>query len=134
MKAREINLGNWLDNGEGTNYVIDTSSMIDIMDEAQMNNGETSWVGIPLTEEWLVKFGMFNGKDYTYANYSLKKGNYAISDTLDCGWSIGIQTSTGWMFLVCVDYVHELQNAIFSLTRDELAFTNTNRSQNVNIK
>ena len=80
MKARGINLGNWLDNGEGSNYVIDTSSMIDIMDEAQINNGETSWIGIPLTEEWLKRFG------FEYSDLNGDSGLWKISPLLRNYW------------------------------------------------
>ena len=110
MEATELRIGNWVETIEG---------------EIQIQNGWEIDEGnecspIPLTKEWLDRFNMFNGKEYAYANYPLRRGNYATSEILDHGWSIGIYDSEGWMFLVCVKYVHQLQNVIFALTGDVL--------------
>ena len=113
MEATELRIGNWVETIEG---------------EIQIQNGWEIDEGnecspIPLTKEWLDRFNMFNGKEYAYGNYTLRRGNYAISDIPDIsdrGWSIGIESSEEWMFLVCVKYVHQLQNVIFALTAGDV--------------
>lgn len=74
---------------------------------------------IPLTEEWLLKFGFSNG------NKELSN-----CDLWDKHWigEFEIQkTGTGWSFdpyrfdkVVWFQYVHQLQNLYFALTGEEL--------------
>lgn len=72
---------------------------------------------IPLTEEWLLKFGFFTTKtgkliDATLPNFRFslhKSGNY-----------------DGFLFcekdnvITNIDYVHQIQNLYFALTNEEL--------------
>ena len=65
---------------------------------------------ISLTEEWLLKFGFKNKdkkKNWIYSAYGLKINNGKIISGLG-----------GKM--VCVEYVHQLQNIYFALTNEEL--------------
>ena len=115
MKVTELRIGNWLDNGEGSNYVIDTSSMMDILDEAQVNNGETYWKPIPLTEEWLVKFGFDGRVDFKWkrnVGIQIVGGDYYFAFK-DMGNVI-------FRSIVECKYVHQLQNLYFAVTREEL--------------
>ena len=80
-------------------------------------------VGIPLTEEWLIKFGFervmptenfYDNDGYAYElNYW---GRIALKN--------GVLISDEYYFLDGLDfdikYVHELQNLYFSLTKKEL--------------
>ena len=61
---------------------------------------------IPLTLEWLLKFG-FNGTDIDNYTIVLSNGNFFI---LDC--PVPIATN--------IYYVHELQNLYFALTGKQL--------------
>lgn len=120
MEAKELRIGNWVQFRHTETPVLIT--LADFVREYKEEHLE-DYEPIPLTKEWLDKFNMFNGKEYAYGNYPLRMGNYAISDVSDIfdkGWSIGIEGSDGWMFLVCVKYVHQLQNVIFALTGDVL--------------
>ena len=76
---------------------------------------------IPLTEEWLLKFG------FEYNNYPdsltlnvLSFGSlnaYSISKDL----TIGLSTQSRYMFgTTKIKHVHELQNLYFALTNNEL--------------
>lgn len=80
--------------------------------------GEITWIeieefeGIPLTEEWLLKFG-FSGALYYFKSgfeFSLKKQSdgfvMIINDYEEC-WPE-------------IQYVHQLQNLYFALTGEEL--------------
>lgn len=71
---------------------------------------------IPLTEEWLFKFGFSiteNQADILVNNrYNLR--------VTDLGY-ISIQKWTKMInLMVCCEYVHQLQNLYFELTREEL--------------
>ncbi len=76
--------------------------------------------GIPLTEEWLLKFGLkysdgiFNLTDFFTACHSDvdqwhdKEGYYLFANDVE------YETD------VCIQYVHQLQNLYFALTGEEL--------------
>lgn len=88
---------------------------------------------IPLTEEWLVKFGFGVHHDINYNEYKILL-NYksGFTDTLvviDKGgdlnnpiylYSLKSNTDKSYMFLKTYDYVHQLQNLYFALTNKEL--------------
>jgi hypothetical protein len=96
MKANELRLNN---------YVYDNESQ----DVIQIERGEhieyiSLYDPIPLTEEWLLKFGLmsiktelglWNNGDAIYFNYGLEKS-------------------------IQLKYVHQLQNLYFALTGEEL--------------
>ena len=70
---------------------------------------------IPLTEEWLVKFGFEyrtrlnpNPKELAYIH---QKGGFYIAYMKIFYWEGGNTT---------IDYVHQLQNLYFALTNEEL--------------
>lgn len=69
---------------------------------------------IPLTEEWLIRFGFEkNSKNNYYhdkLNYLYQSGNVFLDDGNDSGWSVGLK----------IEYVHQLQNLHFGLTGEEL--------------
>ena len=66
---------------------------------------------IPLTEEWLVKFG-FTGWDLGYYTLLMDRGVFFI--LTEDGMTIISRN---------VKYVHQLQNLYFALTGEELIFT-----------
>lgn len=108
MKANELRIGNWV-NDQGLNL------------QVGMINSEIvkSMEPIPLTEEWLIKFGFkrdeLNGYYYpTWRKFIpiYKRGHYYNFN--------GISLS-------CNDfeYVHQLQNLYFTLTGEELTYNTT---------
>jgi hypothetical protein len=79
-------------------------------------DADRDWIKpIPLTEEWLLKFGFSKKVDYL-----LQKRGFSIcfekhGDIFECFLeSIGIE----------IEYVHQLQNLYFALTNEELILTN----------
>lgn len=75
---------------------------------------------IPLTEEWLIKFGLNETKDQdlfrvNYVNYH--KGSNTFSYCIDYYFS-----EEGYVenMFKEIKYVHELQNLYFALTNEEL--------------
>lgn len=74
---------------------------------------------IPLTEEWLLKFG-FEKTPWYFNSYRLVIGNndYAILIDLDGDCEVGD-------IITCkIQYVHQLQNLYFALTGEELTIKN----------
>lgn len=117
MKAEELRIGNELVNG----------TVVSLPDgDIIINDGYQDWKQskmvdrfepIPLTEDWLLKFGWYKheliegsfrkeGKPYDQFQISWRKGilNYYIS----------------WHQLVPLKHVHQLQNLYFALTGEEL--------------
>jgi hypothetical protein len=80
--------------------------------------------GIPLTEEWLIKFGFKWG----YGEYKLEITPYADGGRISIYANKHIQLSMcageyidGELPLLShIEHVHQLQNLIFSLTAEEL--------------
>ena len=72
---------------------------------------------IPLTEEWLLKFGFIELPDglFLHSMYSIA---YDLSDNT-------VKVSDSWEFGDSVKYVHQLQNLYFALTREELTLNPT---------
>jgi hypothetical protein len=105
MKAQELRIGNLYDNNG--NYFVVTPSTIESVFES-----ERVWCKpIPLTEEWLLKFGF--EKNITtdlYPTFS-----YDILNVND-----GIVYVLNYGFVNHIKYVHQLQNLYFTLTREEL--------------
>ena len=81
---------------------------------------------IPLTEEWLVKFGFkideYKGFDRGSHNvvYSIGSFNIAIEDDNFYLWFEVDEDNWYNVKSVKVDFVHQLQNLYFALTQEEL--------------
>lgn len=75
---------------------------------------------IPLTEEWLLKFGFKNHLDTIWIHWSKESGLFQISTRLPQGsYGLWINGTMG-----CFEYVHQLQNLFFALTGEELTIKN----------
>jgi hypothetical protein len=120
MKANELRIGNWV--------MIDPSSIpqqvCDVMcDCVTTENTRGAHYGlvdaIPLTEEWLLKFGFEKTMSWTYVKDLV--GNLKLVYYLgEKGWSIGFKSYSDFPNL---KYVHQLQNLYFALTGEELTPT-----------
>lgn len=109
MKANELRIGNWIEK-DGKQYAATGLTIFCVG-----NNHKP----IPLTEEWLVKFGINNVSVTRIKCYQTKFRCYNITiednifkfwvaDCDDCGFALDIK------------YVHQLQNLYFALTGEEL--------------
>lgn len=79
----------------------------------------TGFKPIPITEEWLLKFGFAKQCDYLY--FDFENGNISFNDEIKNGISlcIGTYCSSGSAF-ENIKHVHQLQNLFFALTGEEL--------------
>ena len=102
VKVREVRIGNYLEYN-GTISQISNSDFID--QEFAEDENEFCDIPIPLTEEWLLKFGFkWNGFEWEIENLFIKA---------DFSMTLG-------SFKVKLESVHQLQNLYFALTGKEL--------------
>jgi hypothetical protein len=118
MKANELRIGNWYDENGATKQV-------------NPNTIEAVWVAeriwckpIPLTEEWLLKFGCQRTRQgwSISAEYSLYNP-FTEFDTPSSKY-YGLVLNDKYVTTRAVQYVHQLQNLYFALTGEELTIQN----------
>lgn len=125
MKANELRIGNliyWdITEKEGIIHeVVGIKQDKPLTIPISLGDSMVEYKPIPLTEEWLVKFGFQEGVYWMsgnrYIDYRL--GNFEISkQSLDEGIYY-INAS----FPSSINYVHQLQNLYFALTGNELVW------------
>ena len=127
MEAKELRIGNLVYGvsdrietvvGLGNNTI---SAYPGKLVDAQMFFTEDDFTPIPLTEEWLVKFGfepyenIGNRRFYHIENFIVESSIPAAPVYYTCGRE-----------LICfIEYVHQLQNLYFALTGEELGLQST---------
>ena len=116
MEANELRIGNWVrwdyeESSEGNVYPVEYGYELD-----DIKNNPNIVKPIPLSEEWLLKFGFNKVSDIW--EFWKNSGWDLRQHKLENKW---------WLFyngqdLDCVriDYVHQLQNLYFALTGEEL--------------
>lgn len=118
MKATELRIGNWVDQpNKGVTKV--TSILNDLQIKTETGYVDKYCRPIPLTEEWLVKFGF---------EYSHRLGSRSFYNIVNLYIEISVPNSsvyyTSKQELICyIEYVHQLQNLYFALTGEELELT-----------
>jgi len=128
MDARELRIGNYIQ------YFGNVAQVEGIVNESngfglQLNGGDFASINsnslepIPLTEEWLVKFGFF--AENIHSNLILNKIEIAsairVVSTNERG-SFYLDGEIHDFMKIRIDYVHTLQNLYFALTGEELTF------------
>jgi hypothetical protein len=122
MKRTELRIGNWIDwNGELG--VISQLLELEVAFKCGESDLYKSLKPIPLTEEWLLKFGF--KKDTKY-DWELKVNGVLFYGM--CDDSQPINTGIGILNLpnsiINIKHVHQLQNLYFALTGEELTIKN----------
>jgi hypothetical protein len=118
MNATDLRIGNLVNyktsEGDVLTNVIDWQDLKWLSEDEELFNLAHS--PIPLTEEWLLKFGFEKQMMWTYAIDIIgnKKLIYYLGEK---GWSIGNKNYSDFSNL---KYVHQLQNLYFALTGTEL--------------
>ena len=120
MTANELRIGNYVYDTLGKVNKIDLEAITYIVKEPH-----NQVKPIPLTEEWLLKFGFEFYKKQVSLNVGGELFNYAVKNEiiiwtdLKTGWTLDgrINRKTHWL-----NSVHQLQNLYFALTGIELTF------------
>lgn len=121
MKANGLRIGN-LYNHNGEIREVTPSTIEEVW------NSERSWVKpIPLTEEWLLKFGFvirnkhyslnYGGESMRYAFFDIPRNKFILYFHGKYGFNCEEGRKNGDY---CIIYVHQLQNLYFALTGEEL--------------
>ena len=132
MKATELRIGNWIASGANhqniETWVIGKVHSISCLnsqfEQIEVETEEeftwffkNNYFGIPLTEEWLVKFG-FDQNNVDIEKYECKW--YKLSFTLDY-WNAQKFFIYGYIGgNKTIKYVNQLQNLYFALMGEEL--------------
>jgi len=121
IRENELRVGNWVQFRH-----TETPVRITLGDFVREYNDEhlEDYEPIPLTEEWLLKFG-FENKGHGFSDNIY----YKQEELLNWGHRV-IMSNTGivlqhgfmnqWSELTSVEYVHQLQNLFHALTGEEL--------------
>ena len=118
MNTNELRIGNLVDLGNRIAKIIEIAHLACVvvdLEETQDTIEDYERVkGIPLTEEWLLKFGFEKNNNNQFI---LMEGSVDILFNKDLnGWTCdGINFSINM-----TEHVHQLQNLYFALTGEEL--------------
>jgi hypothetical protein len=119
MKAQELRIGNFIENTDSqmASYMVVNADVIKQNEHTMYASLEP----IPLTEEWLFKFGFWR---------EVKVGSEMGTDGIEFRVYhfdvLTFNTNHGWWYKVQrinetpLEYVHQLQNFYFALTGKEL--------------
>jgi len=114
IQISELRIGNLIQEGKVEQIDNSIDEIYYSGDGYYLSNYCCNLNAIPLTKEWLLKFGFFK---YNNA-YVLEKPN---ENTMDFSFSVWQDmTYNSSEFPVKLDYVHQLQNLYFALIGSEL--------------
>lgn len=109
MRAEELRIGNWVYlPSKGKDYQIDSGHDIDEIE----SSGDA--IPIPLTEEWLLRFGFYRQNNAW--NAAEPYDTFRI-------WNLPgteVFSFNDFVFVPEINYVHQLQNLFFAITLREL--------------
>lgn len=125
MKASELRIGN-LVNGVLTQkpYIIDAWALREMESGNYQNSQDTEtkvFEPIPLTEEWLLKFGFEKNLNSNNIIYYILAGKCLLEYNLTHNIA-DIVKKVHLDLFIDIKYVHQLQNLYFALTGEELTF------------
>lgn len=123
MEAKELRIGNEVNffiNGnmyQGAIYCIDykTCTIGNNIDRYTVKHEYIE--PIPLTQEWLERFGFECVWSGTGDGTTYKKGHVQLHGD---HWPLHYCGSTDWVYYPKLEHVHQLQNLYFALTGQEL--------------
>lgn len=122
MEATELRIGNIIHHPQkgGSGYVYVNHRTIN---DISSTNNEVGYKPIPLTEEWLVKFGFKKYKKlHSYLDPHLPSPFYEKNDFSLFKYDFGFRFFTDLEKEVYIKYIHQLQNLYFALTGEELRY------------
>lgn len=127
MKYTELRIGNYY-NGDVGKGIRPRKTSIEDLIELKLYPKDDYYKPIPLTEEWLLKFGFEENREWVF-NKGEKNEWHTILDgwTTDKGGEgFSLEYSENelcfelYFHYMVIKYVHQLQNLYFALTGKEL--------------
>jgi len=115
MKANELRIGNLVDD----NGLIETVISDHLINDEHYD-GLRGCLPIPLTKEWLLKFGFLHSHSQWYELRSLDLWCDAFNIDLKQGILTATYNNNEEMIVKPMLHVHQLQNLYFALTGNEL--------------
>lgn len=121
MKAQDLRIGNLVSVGNETCSVTGIDMVCEecivFIDSTPWNIKKLS--PIPITEEWLRRFGFVrSGDDIIW--YTLRYQNIELDTDSSVGFETVYLVSPNGSNMCVISYIHELQNLYFALTHTEL--------------
>jgi hypothetical protein len=115
MKANELRIGNWISTIYGMEFQVYPMAFKQMPTDEKHNLILDTWKPIPLTEEWLLKFGAkeLNAKRGVLKEFVLKTVRIEMSDSGNFYYKNS---------KLILESAHQLQNLYFALTNKELTF------------
>jgi hypothetical protein len=114
MEAKELRIGNWVYTGKLVVKSYSPSGLCNLM--RNIEDEDSDITPIPLTEEWLLKFGFKKG--------TIENDNWAFTVFFYDIWRVIYKEKKGYgsadVYLENFWSVHQLQNLYFALTNKEL--------------
>lgn len=107
MEATELRIGNWV------NDVADGGVLTEIQDGDDIDFAK-DYEPIPLTEEWLVKFGFEKS-----SGYWLNDCHFIYLESDEDGFTLANPDACSVMGIT-MNHLHQLQNLYYALTGEEL--------------
>ena len=115
MKETELRIGNWYSDCEGCNYQVTAQRLLNMVNFPDSPKG----CQIPLTEQWLLKFGATIWKKNKH-RIIWKLGKILIGSTGSVQNGVDLVFDGGSVNTSLIKHVHQLQNLYFALTGEEL--------------
>ena len=121
MEAKELRIGNWIKctknnclNKKG-DFIIDEYEMVKILE-----HGQQFLEPIPLTYEWLLKFGFEWCNEYDSYKKEAEEKTYYVTLWRSGFIELFIKENNFCSGTIPFKHVHQLQNLYFALTGEEL--------------
>ena len=122
MKAQELRIGNLVNHTTGQCKVVGFYGEIfraENINKIELKSNVFNLQPIPLTEEWLLKFGFSHCENYSWYEKKLPNLNIVISCNLHGDFCIENKNDIITIKDRCYN-LHQLQNLYFALTGEEL--------------
>ena len=127
MKAQDLKIGNWVQfRHTETPVLITLGDFVREYKEEHLEDYEP----IPLTEEWLERFGFEQMKLYTGDKCFVKEKFCVLCDGQLKNYDLRLTFDSDQTIRIKLDYVHQLQNLYFALTGEELQTDETDQKVN----
>jgi len=121
MRAEELRIGNWV--YMGSDYGDEQVTAYQIynfnMTRNQTADYYREWQPIPLTEEWLERFGLKREMVWVWSTH-IRHDTIMLFDVGTKSVEFARNRSRSAIIIPNIHYVHQLQNLYFALTGEEL--------------